>query len=338
MIVTAQEGSDQPHVVVEGQPADHHVLQIDGQALAIAPDVGQQVRVAQRDTPRRPRAPRGVLDQRQRVGLRGPGGRGLVQDGLGSRLDAAQPRHEPLEHRPDGPRPRVQDQGPRLGVLQDPALPEQVLRQFLDPHGRVEGNGDRSRPEGAEEEAEEVGPGGQHERDPVARLELAPVEPHGPAGGRVPQSFVGEGSGLQGDRHPIRSPRGLGGQHLHEGGGRGGRAGAAPLRDAGQFGRGGGSPVGRRRHQIPHGPGPEDGPFGKRTTQGELEPAEQLDPLQAAQAEVPLESEPRPAGRKSASGWTSAARPRATSTTRTWSSVTAPPFGSSMPCRRRGSQ
>lgn len=338
MIVTAQEGSDQPHVVVEGQPADHHVLQIDGQALAIAPDVGQQVRVAQRDTPRRPRAPRGVLDQRQRVGLRGPGGRGLVQDGLGSRLDAAQPRHEPLEHRPDGPRPRVQDQGPRLGVLQDPALPEQVLRQFLDPHGRVEGNGDRSRPEGAEEEAEEVGPGGQHERDPVARLELAPVEPHGPAGGRVPQSFVGEGSGLQGDatRSGARAAWAVSTSTRVAAEAAG--PGPLPCATRGSSGGAAGAPSAVADTRSPT-------VRARKTARSDSVRPKASSSLRSSSTRSRLprprsrpRSAPRPAGRKSASGWTSAARPRATSTTRTWSSVTAPPFGSSMPCRRRGSQ
>ncbi len=48
VIEAAEPGADQAHVVIEGQPAHHHVVGIGLQGPAHGADIGQQVGVGQR--------------------------------------------------------------------------------------------------------------------------------------------------------------------------------------------------------------------------------------------------------------------------------------------------
>jgi hypothetical protein len=59
-----QPGADQPHVVVERQPADEHVGGLELAGLAHRADVREQVRVAEHHPLGVTGAPRGVLQQR----------------------------------------------------------------------------------------------------------------------------------------------------------------------------------------------------------------------------------------------------------------------------------
>ena len=196
----AQPGADEPHVVVERQPADGHVVRLNGQPVANGADVGEQVRVRQQDPFRLAGAAGRVLDEgrilagqparrpvRQRavvVAL----GRELVQGGhrRQRRNPAPEQGRQPLDRR-EG------DQQADSRVRQDASL---ALGVLANPIGAKRGvDRDRNRPgeQRSEEGGKERGLGPQHDRHGVPLADAPGAKRAGHRGRTAPQPGVGEG-------------------------------------------------------------------------------------------------------------------------------------------------
>ncbi len=157
-----QPAADQPHVVVQGQPADGYVRRAHLDACPDGAHVGQDVLVGQHHPAGLPRASRGVLDQGRIAGI----GRG----GEVGRIRRPRQLLRGGDHRQRGhPRPEQPGQALRLPegyqrtrpcVLQDGRLPASVLFHLVGPHGRVNGHRHGSGQQDPEEAEEEVVTGG----------------------------------------------------------------------------------------------------------------------------------------------------------------------------------
>ena len=161
---------DQPHVMIERQPADEDVGGVCLHGLADGANIGEQVGVAQHDTLGIAGTARGVLNERGRSLMRGrqPGG-GRARRKPGHTLDRGQARHLCLQQGrgPSRFRNRYQDTGAR--TAQDGRLAAQVLLQLGHAHRRIDGHGDRAGIKDGKERNEEIAARWQHQGDPVAR-------------------------------------------------------------------------------------------------------------------------------------------------------------------------
>ena len=175
--------ADQAHVVVQRQPRDADVVAGQLEGLAEGADVGEQVGVRQRHALRRARAPRRVLDQRQRI--RGDDSGVQVDSGVVSEV-----RHG--RHRGQGRRERAQERGGALGlgerqqdagarVAQDRGLARGVLLDLIGAERRVERHGDAAGEQDAHVGVEERRLGAEQQRDALARRHAAVAQAGGHA-------------------------------------------------------------------------------------------------------------------------------------------------------------
>ena len=77
-------------------------------------------------------------------------------------------------------------------VAQNAGLPEQVLLEAIEPHRRIERNGDRPGDQNPLKGSEEVHPRREHEGDGIARLHTPLAQATGNGGGGRPQTAVGD--------------------------------------------------------------------------------------------------------------------------------------------------
>ena len=202
-----QPGADQPHVVVEGQPAHEDVVGRCSERIRHRPDVGEQIGVGQGDALRRAGAPRGVLQQGHVIrcdlrplqpvaGLGQLGCRHHVAQAGDLRLQGASQRLCFLRH----------DEGRGSGVGEDADVASHVL---LDPGGaagRIDRHDDGACDHGAAEGGE-VGPAGrQHDGDRIAGADVADLQPGGDGDRFAVQRPVARAS-----RRRRRPPRTAGG-------------------------------------------------------------------------------------------------------------------------------
>ena len=168
--VHAEEpGADEPHVVVERQPARAHVVGPHLEGGGDAPDVGQQVVVGEEHALRVARAARSVLDERgigARALRRGPGRAGPRQ--LRRGRHRAKRRHLGLQRARQRRGARHGDEEPDTRVAQDRGLARGVLLETVEAHRRVDGDGHGARDQDPLERAEEIRARGKHQRDGVA--------------------------------------------------------------------------------------------------------------------------------------------------------------------------
>ena len=226
-----QRAADQPHVVIQRQPADHHVVGVVRERVADAALVGDDVAVAHHHAARRAGRARGVLQERDLVGARGrrdPVGRGARGELVaGDRVD---PRIErELRHRRGDRRqaPRRGQHQARPGVARDAAQPLEVLAAAR--LGRKRRHRDHAGDQAAEEPDDVViVVGVEHQRARTAR------HPAGDRGGHRlgagPQRAVAElgGHGLAVAEHAQRDAIGVVlGALAEERAQRGGRRGLA---------------------------------------------------------------------------------------------------------------
>ena len=173
---------DQPHVVVERQPAHEHVARGRAQRGGHGPQRGEHVAVAEHHALGAAGAAGGVLKKR---------GRGLVEGrALPQPAVPVEPGH--VEHRIEpwnlrGQQPRDPegggegDEGPGPGVREDARVTPCMVFELARPRRRVDRHRDRSGHLHREEGREVVEAGGQHQRRGLARRE----PPVGEAGGDV---------------------------------------------------------------------------------------------------------------------------------------------------------
>ena len=136
VVEAGQPGADEPHVVVEGQPADSDVGGAHLEAGGDRADVGEQVVVGEQDALGLAGAARGVLDEGRvvalalRAGHRCARGRELVGGHhVGERL------HRGPQEADHGPRARDRHEQAHPGVGQDGGLPGGVLPEPVEADG-----------------------------------------------------------------------------------------------------------------------------------------------------------------------------------------------------------
>ena len=292
----SEPGADEPHVVVQRQPAHPHVAGGDVEPAFDRADVGQQVAVRKQNPLRLPGAARGVLDEGGIAGRRRRGTPRLAGHRV-RRHHRVERRHLPHEQ-PGHPLHRAErHQDARPGVPQDGRLAPDVLLDAVHAERRIERHRHAAGHQRADERREEPLLGPQHDGDRVAAAETARGEAAGDRLRFAPQPAVGERRLravllAQMDVDALGRALGVPGQRFDDRPGRGGRsvpprAGRPPRRAP--FGRGvvagrrdGGGQVGRRlraRHGRVAEPDPE------RAFQAD----QQLDPLETADAEVGLQ-------------------------------------------------
>ena len=189
-----EPATDQPHVVVEGQPADGDVGGAHLDARADGAHVGEDVLMGQGHAAGLAGASRGVLDEgdvrgrhRDRRRKRLLPGRQVL--GGGYRKERRHPR---LQQARQALRLAEGNQGPGLGVPQDDRLAAGVFLNLVGAHGGIDGHRNGAGQQGAEEGEEEVAAGGQHQRHRVAAAHPPTRQPAGQAQRPAPQLSVGE--------------------------------------------------------------------------------------------------------------------------------------------------
>ena len=194
--------ADQAHVVVQRQPRDADVVAGHLEGLAEGADVGEQVGVRQRHALRRARAPRRVLDQRQRIRVGDDSG---VQVDSGVELSTPEScrRSGTVVDRGQGRRERAQERGGALGlgerqqdagarVAQDRGLARGVLLDLIGAERRVERHRDAAGEQDAHVGVEERRLGAEQQRDALARRHAAVAQAGGHAARVAIQAAVGD--------------------------------------------------------------------------------------------------------------------------------------------------
>ncbi len=177
-LVEAEEPrADEPHVVVERQPAHPDV---GGTYLEAGPDraeVGEEVVVGEEDPLGLAGAARRVLDEGRvgAVALRAGDGQARGGQLLGGH-DVDERRHRGPQEARHGPGAGDRDEEAHAGVPEDRGLADRILLETVEADGRVDRHGDGAREQDPEEGAQEVEAGRQHEGDGVAARDAALAE------------------------------------------------------------------------------------------------------------------------------------------------------------------
>ena len=302
----AEPGADEPHVVVERQPAHEQVVRADVDRTSYRPDVREHVGVGQDHALRIAGAARRVL---QKCRIEGAGGRARRRHGFPRReLGDGRNRAQRRRRRPQQPRDRTRlrdgDEDHRESVVEDSRLPREVLLELRAARRRVDRHRHASGVQDAEEGEEEIERCRQHDRDALPGLEPARPKSRGdarravgerPVGerrlgrprlrfleqrevralrmrARVPVEHVGERLRVVGEagdgRHGLRR------RSRRRGRRRGRRPRSAGAHCAQQIARGFGAPERTRRQAH---------------SERALEPQQQLRALDAVETEIPLE-------------------------------------------------
>ena len=166
VVETAKPSTNQPHVVIQGQPADENVIGSGGNPLAHRADVGEQVGVGKNHAFWLPRATRRVLQQRHIIGAYRHRG---IRPGAGQQRlrgdDGPQPLHMALEQSADGLGFRNGDQRSGTGVSEYLGVPAQMIFELGRADRWVYGHRNPASQQNAEEGFEIFPAGGQHDRD-----------------------------------------------------------------------------------------------------------------------------------------------------------------------------
>ena len=188
---------DQPHVVVEREPAHEHVARRRPERHGHGLQRGDHVAVAEHHALGAAGAAGGVLEERGGGLVEGralPQPAGLVEPGH------VEHRIEPRDLRGEQPRDpeggAEGDEGPGPGVREDPRVAPHVVFELARTRGRVDRHRDRPGHLHREEGGDVVEAGGQHQRRGLARRE----SPVGEAGREVLGALHQRGE---------RDPRGL---------------------------------------------------------------------------------------------------------------------------------
>ncbi len=210
--------------------------------------------------------------------------------------DVGEGRHGRLQQAHHGPGARDRDEEPHAGVLQDGGLAGGVLLEAVEADGRVDRHRDGARQQDAEEGAQEVEPGRQHEGDRVPARHAALAQASRDGGRLVAQAAVGDGllllRGLaaQEDVDPRRVEGRVPPERLVERS----HPGADVGRDTDRL-LAGGEAQGLAGSGFPEGARE----LGRRVEreaavvegagEGALEPGQELDALEAPEPDLPLE-------------------------------------------------
>ena len=286
---------DEAHVVVQGEPARAHVGGTEVEAARDGADVGEQVVVGEEHALGGARAARGVLDEggiaaspfRRRA-------RPAARDELVDRHHLAQRGHGRAQDGGHAPRPRHRDQGAHPGVGEDGGLPARVLLQPVEARGRVDRHRHRPREEDPLEGGQELASGRQHQGHGVAADEPALAQPARDRGGLGEELAVRDRllhAALAAQVHVGADGQGLRAtpEGFVDGGGGGGSAGGLQRRRAA-----GGKGLARGA-SLQDQPGHIAGRVRlqeavvERAAEGRLQAQQELDALQASQADFTLE-------------------------------------------------
>ena len=172
-----QHEADEPHVVVEGQPAHARIgAAVDLQPVAHdGPGVRAQASVRHLDPPRRRGAAGGELQERDVVRARIDGLARGSRGRLGAKIlggdDAAERRH-PGRRAPQS----VLELGGRrqvggLGLVHDGREAASIRIELAERQRRGQGHGDDAGPRGAEKRGHEVPPVRHHDRETIPHSE-----------------------------------------------------------------------------------------------------------------------------------------------------------------------
>ena len=295
----AEPGADEPHIVIERQPAHEHVVRPCLQDPAHGADVGQQVGVGEDDALGVAGAARRVLDERRIAGPgpvaeRRPGGVGGQFAGGRHMAQGGDQRgeqgREPLC-------PGVGDHHPGAAVAADLRLPPEMFLDLRRPRRRIDRHRDAARQQDAHEAREVVLAGGQHQHDRFGGRQPEVREP-----GRQPRRAVEQRG--EADFHGLavvvekadvgavavmlRLPLKGVGQRFHV-------ARHKAARTVGKFGPRCGSGPGRRRRgsetpdKIARGLRFGEQRLRERAIEPRFDPVQQLHPRQAVEPEIPLQ-------------------------------------------------
>ena len=283
--------------MIEGEPAHCDVIGTDGEGVPDGADIGEDVGMGEEHALGLARAPRGVLDQRG--GASAERERGRTGAARGEPLHGGhvpERRDAPAQEPPQALHAGEGDQEADLGVPQDAGLAARVLLDAVHAKGRIDRDGDAPRQERAEEGLEEGGFRSQHEPHRLAPRDAVLGQAGGHAVGPLEQAPVRDGllrvalvAEEDVDARGVRL--GVAAQHVHEGGGAGGHAGRRrerrkrfvdALGDGGRSAHNRPGQVARRLGLRHHG-------IGKPHAEGLLEAQQELDALEAADAEIAIE-------------------------------------------------
>ena len=298
-IERAHPGADQAEVVIERQPAHEHVVGGGLERRDHRAHVGHQVGVAEHHALGIAGRAGGVLDEARRrsVGHRRQGGRLVARQALHG-LHRIERIHLPAQQRRQPQALRHRHQDARAGIAQDAGLPAQVVLDLRQPRRRIDRHRHRAGVEDAEKGDEEFQAGRQHQRDPVARHDVALDQAGGdapPRHGELPvgqRPKGGERVVEQRDMHPVGMVRHMPLQHLHQGAGFARRPADRRLRpdrlgDRHQLWRRIGAA--ERAEEVAHGLGLADHLGRQVHRECALEAQHQLGTAEAVDAEVAVE-------------------------------------------------
>jgi len=197
VIQAAQPGANQPHVVVQGQPADKDIGGIGPHRVAHGADVGQQIGVGQDDALGLAGAARGVLKESD---VLRPNRRAVE----GSRADRQLLRRDHLAQGVDLSlkqtshplRLRRRDQQDRLGVGENPGMATQVILELRRAQRGVDGDRDATGQQDTEKAEQVVTTGGQHDGHALAGQQSARLQTSGQGPRPIGQRRVGDRFGF----------------------------------------------------------------------------------------------------------------------------------------------
>ncbi len=193
-VQAAEPGADQPHVVVQRQPADEHVARRGLDRLRHGADVGQQVVVRQRHSLRVSGAARGVLDERDVVTAQRD--RRWLAAGCAELLRGRQPaqaRHTRLQQARHHHRFGHGDEQHGLRVGQDAGVAQHMVFELRRARWRIDRHRNRTRLQDAQVGAEVLGRGRQHDRHALPRPDPGTLQAGGERRRGVGKLTVGRG-------------------------------------------------------------------------------------------------------------------------------------------------